>query len=74
MTKLLSLAALIAGVWLIALGYQRQQSLVGKADDTIAKIGVSVDGSGHVTTQTKYYVAGAVLALGGIVGLGLVRK
>jgi drug/metabolite transporter (DMT)-like permease len=74
MTKLFSLAALVAGVWLIAMGYQRQNSLAGRADDTISKIGVAVDGNGHATTQTKYYAAGAALALVGIIGLGVVRK
>ena len=30
MSKLLSIAALVLGIWLIYLGYERQQSLAGK--------------------------------------------
>ena len=74
MRATLSLMALIGGIWLIYLGYQRQQSLEGKAADTVAKIGQRLDGGDHMTTHTKYYIAGAVLAVGGAAGLGIVRK
>jgi Protein of unknown function (DUF3185) len=69
-----SLGALIAGVVLIYLGYQRQQSLTGKADDAFSKIGHAIDGGGHATTQTIYYVAGGALAVGGLIGLGVLKK
>jgi drug/metabolite transporter (DMT)-like permease len=74
MRPTLSLMALIAGMCLIYMGYQRQQSLEGKAAATLAKIGRSVDGGDHMPTHVKYYIAGAVLAIGGAVGLGLVKK
>jgi len=74
MRATLSLIALVAGVWLIYLGYERQQSLEGKAAETLSRIGRKIDGGDHTTTQAKYYIAGAVLALGGAAGLGLVRK
>ncbi len=74
MCKLFSLAALVAGLWLIYLGYERQESLAGKAADSISKIGQKIDGADHVTTQTKYYVAGGFLLACGVFGLGLVRK
>lgn len=74
MAKLLSLAALAAGIWLLTIGYQRQHSLAGSADATLAKIGQSIDGGDHTPTHVKYYIGGAVLVLGGAFGLGLVRK
>ena len=74
MRATLSLIALIAGVWLIYLGYERAGSLEGKADNALSKIGQRIDGGDHPTTHLKYYVAGAALVLGGAVGLGLVRK
>lgn len=74
MGKFLSLLCLLAGLWLLYLGYQRQESLVGSADQTLAKIGQKLDGGDHLTDATKFYLAGAVLAVGGIVGLGLVRR
>jgi drug/metabolite transporter (DMT)-like permease len=74
MRKIISLAALIAGVCLIYLGYQRQQSIAGKTDNTLSSLGNKLDGGPHVTEQTEYYIAGAVLTVGGVVGLGLVRR
>jgi threonine/homoserine/homoserine lactone efflux protein len=74
MRKLLSLLALAAGAWLVYLGYQRQQSLAGKAENEFSRLGQRIDGGEHTPTHTKYYLAGAVLALGGAAGLGLVKK
>ena len=74
MRAILSLVALVGGILLIFMGYQRQQSLEGKADNTFAKISQKIDGGEHPTTQMKYYVAGALLAIGGAVGLGLVKR
>jgi Protein of unknown function (DUF3185) len=74
MRTLLSVLAIIAGVWLLHMGYVRQQSLAGKTDNTISKIGQSIDGEDHPTTQGRYYVAGAILLLGGLVGLGTGKK
>jgi threonine/homoserine/homoserine lactone efflux protein len=74
MRAILSLVALIGGIWLVYLGYERQQSLAGKADNTLSKIGQKMDGGDHTPTHMKYFVAGAVLVLGGVVGLGLVKR
>jgi hypothetical protein len=74
MCKLLSLVALVVGIWLVYLGYERQQSLAGKAENTMASIGQKIDGGDHTTSYVKYYVAGAVLVLGGSFGLGIVRR
>ena len=74
MTKILSFSAIIAGACLIYLGYQRQQSVEGKVDSSLASMGQKVDGSDHMTLQTKYYIAGTVLLVGGAVGVGVIRK
>ena len=74
MRATLSLMAMIGGLCLIYMGYQRQQSLEGKAADTVSRIGRRLDGGDHMTTHMKYYIAGAVLAVGGAAGLGIVRK
>ena len=74
MLKLLSLVALVGGLWLIYLGYERQQSLAGKAADSLSRIGRTIDGGDHPTTQTEYYVCGALLLVGGAFGLGIIRK
>ena len=74
MRAILSLMALVGGIWLLYMGYERQGSLAGKADNTISKIGQKIDGADHTPAHMKYYVAGAVLVLGGVVGLGLVKR
>jgi ABC-type Na+ efflux pump permease subunit len=74
MTKLLSAVALAAGIWLIYLGYERQQSIEGKAASTFQSIGQKIDGADHTPMHVQYYVAGAVLFFVGAFGLGLVRK
>ncbi len=74
MSKVLSMAALIVGVWFIYLGYERQLSLAGKADRTLSRLGTAIDGGDHTPTHVKYYVAGGVLAIGGVLGLGIIRR
>jgi hypothetical protein len=74
MGKLLSLFALIAGFWLLYLGYERQLSLAGKADRTLSKIGTAIDGGDHTPTHVKYYIAGTLLSVGGVLGLGIIKK
>ena len=74
MTKLLSLAALLAGAWLVYLGYEREHSIAGNADTTLAKIGRKIDGGDHTPTHMKYYIGGGILILGGAVGLGALKK
>jgi hypothetical protein len=74
MSKLLSAVALAAGIWLIYLGYERQQSIAGKTDSTLSSIGQKIDGQGRTPTHVVYYVSGAVLALAGALGLGIVKK
>jgi hypothetical protein len=74
MSKVISLLALVAGIWLIYMGYERQQSLAGSTDNALSNIGQRIDGSAHLTTQLKYYIAGTVLTIGGVFGLGIVKK
>jgi hypothetical protein len=74
MKTLISLAALICGFWLIYLGYERQQSLAGKADASFSKLGEKIDGNPHPPTHMIYYASGIVLALGGALGLGIVKR
>jgi|CZKI01.1.fsa_nt_gi hypothetical protein len=74
MVKILSVAALIAGIWLIYTGYERQHSLLGRADDSLSKLGQKIDGRDHTTDHVKYYVSGFVLLAGGAMGLGLVKR
>lgn len=74
MSKFLSVLALAGGMWLIYLGYERQLSLAGRADRTFSRLGAAIDGADHTPTHTKYYIAGSVLAVAGVFGLGLVKK
>jgi Protein of unknown function (DUF3185) len=74
MSKLLSAVALAVGIWLIYLGYERQQSIAGKTDSTLASIGQRIDGEGHTPTHIIYYASGAVLTVAGAFGLGIVKK
>ena len=74
MSKLLSAAALLVGVWLIYLGYERQQSIAGKTDSTLSAIGQRIDGEGHTPMHVVYYASGGVLVVAGAFGLGIIRK
>ncbi len=74
MQKLLSLAAIAAGIALIYVGYQREHSLAGGADGTLSRIGEKIDGGVRPPTYVKYYLAGAAFLVAGAVGTGLVRK
>jgi hypothetical protein len=74
MSKFLSLLALMGGFWLIYLGYERQLSLAGKADRTFSRLGTAIDGGDHTPTHMKYYIAGTLLAVSGVFGLGIVKK
>ena len=48
MRATLSLIALIAGIWLVYMGYERAGSLEGKADNALSK---SASGSTAATTR-----------------------
>ena len=72
--NLVSLMAIIGGLWLLYAGYQREQSLAGKADGSLSRLGQRIDGQGHVPTHVKYFVAGSLLVAGGAIGLGAIRK
>jgi len=74
MRKLLSTLSLIAGIWLMYTGYERQHSLAGRADDSLSRIGQKMDGGDHTPAHVTFYAAGIVLLCGAAVGLGLVRK
>ncbi len=60
MGKLLSVLALVAGAWLVYPGRVRQESLAGKADDSLSKLGQKIDGGGHTPVHIRNYAAGAV--------------
>jgi len=74
MSKFLSVLALAGGIWLIYLGYERQISIAGHADRTLSRLGTAIDGGDHTPTHTKYYIAGGLLALVGVFGLGIVKR
>jgi hypothetical protein len=74
MSKLLSAVALAAGICLIYMGYERQQSLEGKAASTFSTLGQKIDGADHTPRHMQYYLAGSLLFVIGAFGLGIVRK
>jgi hypothetical protein len=74
MRKIVSLLALVVGLCLLYLGYERQLSLAGKADRTFSRLGTAIDGGDHTPTHVKYYIAGAALTIGGMLGLGVIRR
>jgi Protein of unknown function (DUF3185) len=73
MRPLLSVLAVMGGLWLLYLGYERQISLAGRTDRTFSRMGTAIDGGDHTPLHTKYFVAGAVLLACGSVGLGFRR-
>jgi TRAP-type C4-dicarboxylate transport system permease small subunit len=74
MGKLLCALLIAAGIWLAYLGYERQQSVAGRADSAIARIGQSLNGAPSSTLHVRYYAGAAVLIGGGLLGLVLVRR
>jgi hypothetical protein len=74
MRKLISLAALAAGLWLVYMGHERQESFAGRTDSSLAKLGDRLDGDGPMPKHVKFYAAGFILIAAGALGLGLVRK
>jgi hypothetical protein len=68
------MVAIVAGLWLAYLGYERQQSVAGRADSAVARIGQSINGGGSPTLQVRYYAGAAILLGGGVLGLALARK
>jgi Protein of unknown function (DUF3185) len=74
MPKILSAAALVVGLWLVYLGYEREHSVAGKTDSTLSAIDQRIDGQPHTPTHMVYYASGAVLMIGGAFGLGILRK
>ena len=74
MGRLLCAVAIAAGLWLAYLGYERQQSVAGRADSVVARVGQSINGSASPALHVRYYAGAAILIAGGALGLGLVRK
>ena len=74
MRKMIALVALAAGVWLLYMGYERQESLAGKADKAVTTVGNKIDGGTRMSTEAQYYAAGAILTVGGVIGLGIIRR
>jgi hypothetical protein len=40
----------------------------------LSRLGTAIDGGDHTPTHTKYYIAGTLLALCGVFGLGIVKR
>jgi len=74
MQKLLSVLAIAAGLALVYAGYVRQNSLAGRTDASLSRLGERLDGAQHAPTHVKYYAAGALLLAAGSMGLGLVKR
>lgn len=74
MKTILAVIAIGAGGALIYAGYQRQHSLAGHADSALSEAGEKVDGQPRVADHVSYYAGGAVLVLGGLIGLGGRRR
>jgi hypothetical protein len=74
MLKLLSAVAFAAGIWLVYTGYERQHSILGRADASLSTLGAKIDGRDHSPAYVGYYVSGFVLLAGGAMGLGLIKK
>jgi hypothetical protein len=73
MQKALSLVAVAAGIALFVAGYRRGHSIVGHADSAFSDLGAKFDSNPHATRQARFYVAGALLVAGGLVGYGVAR-
>jgi len=67
MSKLLALALIIIGSWLIYDGYSRGDSLLGRTQSGIVSLKNEIDGKGRVARPYIYYGGGALLILGGAV-------
>lgn len=74
MRNLISVLAIAAGIWLLYLGYVRQNSLAGQADNSLSRIGQKIDGGDHTPTHIRYYAVGALLLVCGSVGLAPSRR
>jgi len=71
MTKIIGIALLLVGGWLVYTGYSRAESLAGKAESGIVDLKNEIDGKARVPDHVWYYAGGAVLIL---VGGGLVLR
>lgn len=65
---LFAVALIVGGAWLVHSGWTRRDSLVGKADSTLAKLGQKIDGESRVPEHVWYLAGGGALVL---VGAGL---
>lgn len=69
MKMIIALAAIAIGGWLLYAGYQRQDSLAGRAESTASDVGRQIDGKTRVPDHVWYYIGGGVLIVAGLAGL-----
>jgi hypothetical protein len=72
MNKIIGIAMLLVGGWLLYTGYNRGESLAGKTKAGIAELKNEIDGKARVPDHVWYYIGGGVLVLVG--GGMLMRK
>ncbi|HEY0944097.1 MAG TPA: DUF3185 family protein [Opitutaceae bacterium] len=66
---IIALIAIAIGGWLLYTGYQRQDSLAGKAESAMSDVGREVTGESRMPDHVWYYLGGGVLVVAGLVGL-----
>ena len=69
MKMIIALIAIAIGGWLLYAGYQRQDSLAGRAESAISDVGRQIDGETRMPEHIWYYIGGGVLIVAGLVGL-----
>ena len=69
MKLIIALVAIALGGWLLYAGYQRQDSLAGRAESAISDVGRQLDGETRVPEHVWYYIGGGVLIVAGFASL-----
>lgn len=69
MKMIIALVAIAIGGWLLYAGYQRQDSLAGKAESSVSDLGRELDGKTRIPDHVWYYIGGGVLIVAGFAGL-----
>jgi hypothetical protein len=65
MKKLVGLALILVGGWLVYVGFTRGDSLAGKTKSGIAELKNEIDGKMRIPDHVWYYVGGGVLIIAG---------
>jgi len=69
MNKVIGILLILVGVYVCYLGNSRRGSVAGELDTAGAKVANAVDGKGHTTNATWYFVGGGVLIVVGAASL-----